>query len=178
MRLSIKEARFLQPDMMFQSIYEITPEFLRSQGVKAILFDIDNTIAPYEVITPTDSMKAYFKSLEEADFRMAFVSNNKKERVHIFNLELGYFYVHRAKKPFSSGVRACIRHLGLPKEQIVSVGDQLFTDCLAAHGAGLQFYMVAPVNKKESAFFKVKRFFEKPFVQAFKERIKKGHKNK
>lgn len=176
--LSFKNSRFLQPDMMFQSIYEITPEVLLSKGIQAVLFDIDNTIAPYNVPSPNDDMKAYFKSLENAGIRMAFVSNNNRERVHIFNLELGYFYVHSARKPFSNGVRACIRHLGLPKEKIVSVGDQLFTDCLAAHGAGLEFYMVAPVNKKESAFFKVKRFFERPFVQAFKDRIKKGQKSK
>lgn len=178
MKFSIKEARILQPDMMFQSIYEITPQLLKSQGVKAVLFDIDNTIAPYDVRIPTESMKEYFKSLEDAGIKMAFVSNNKKERVHIFNLDLGYFYVHSARKPFSTGIRACINHLGLPKEKIVSVGDQLFTDCLAAHGAGLQFYMVAPVSKKESVLFKVKRFFERPFVQAFKDRMKKDKKRK
>lgn len=176
MKLSFKESKFFQPDMMFQSIYEIKPDFLRAQGVKAVLFDIDNTIAPYEVITPTVEMKAYFKSLEEAGFRMAFVSNNRKERVHIFNLDLGYFYIHSARKPFSSGMRACIKHFGLPKEQIVCVGDQIFTDCLAAHGAGLVFYMVAPVNKKESKFFRIKRLFERPFIQAFKDRVKKRHK--
>lgn len=175
---SFMKIRFLQPDMMFQTIYEITPEVLKSVGVEAVLFDIDNTIAPYELAVPTDEMKAYFKSLEEAGLKMAFVSNNRKERVHIFNLELGYFTVHNAKKPFSSGVRACIRHLGIPKEKIVCVGDQIFTDCMAAHGAGLEFYMVAPVNKKESGFFKVKRFFERPFIQAFKERIRKGQKSK
>lgn len=178
MKLSIEKTRFLQPDMMFQTIYEITPEFLNEQGKKAILFDIDNTIAPYEVITPTKEMKVYFKNLEDNGFRMAFVSNNKKERVHIFNLDLGYFYVHSARKPFSTGVRACIKHLELPKEQIAYVGDQIFTDCLAAHGAGLEFYMVAPISKKETRFFKIKRFFERPFIKAFKERIKKGHKTK
>ena len=176
MKLSFKESKFFQPDMMFQSIYEITPGFLREQGVKAVLFDIDYTIAPYEIAEPTEEMKAYFRSLEKAGFRMAFVSNNRRERVHIFNLELGYFYIHSARKPFSSGVRACIKHFGLPKEQIVSVGDQIFTDCLAAHGAGLVFYMVAPVNKKESVFFKIKRLFERPFVQAFRARLRKRQK--
>lgn len=178
MKLSIKEIRFFQPDLMFSSIYEITPDFLKSQGVKAILFDIDNTIAPNDVKTPTEQMKNYFKTLEEAGFKMAFVSNNIKERVRIFNLDLGYFYVHNARKPFTTGIRACIKHLDLPKEYIVCVGDQIFTDCMAAHGAGLKFYMVAPVNKKESAFFRIKRFFERPFIKAFKERIKKGHKKK
>ncbi len=176
MRLFEKTSRFFQPDMMFPGIYEITPALLKEKGIKAIIFDIDNTIAPYEVATPTKEMIDYFKTLEDAGFRMAFVSNNKKERVHIFNLDLGYLYIHNAKKPFSSGVRACIRHFGLPKEEIVCVGDQIFTDCLAAHGAGLEFYMVSPVNKKESRFFKLKRFFERPFIKAFKERMKRGHK--
>ena len=174
---SIKKIRFFQPDMMFQTIYDITPEVLLNQGIKAVLFDIDNTIAPYDIAAPTNEMKAYFKSLEAAGLKMAFVSNNRRERVHIFNLDLGYFYVHNARKPFSNGVRACIRHLGIPKENIVCVGDQIFTDCMAAHGAGLEFYMVAPVNKKESRFFRIKRFFERPFIKAFKERIRKGQKS-
>jgi HAD superfamily phosphatase (TIGR01668 family) len=176
-KLLLRENRYFQPDMMFQTIYEITPEFLIERGIQAVLFDIDNTIAPNDVASPTEGMKNYFKTLEESGIRMAFVSNNRKERVHIFNLDLGYFYVYNARKPFSSGVRACIRHFNLPKEQIISVGDQIFTDCLAAHGAGLEFYMVAPVNKKESRFFRVKRFFERPFVQAFKERVLKDIKS-
>ncbi len=176
MKLFTRKSKFFQPDMMFRNIYDITPELLEEHGIKAVIFDIDNTIAPYEIASPTETMKSYFKTLEKAGVNMAFVSNNRKERVHIFNLDLGYFYIHSAKKPFSSGVRACIKHFGLPKEQVVCVGDQIFTDCLAAHGAGLEFFMVAPVNKKESAFFKVKRFLERPFIQAFRERVRRGHK--
>jgi predicted HAD superfamily phosphohydrolase YqeG len=53
--------------MMFQTIYEITPEFLKEHGIKAVLFDIDNTIAPYEVASPTEEMKSYFKTLENRE---------------------------------------------------------------------------------------------------------------
>ena len=45
------------------------------------------------------------------------------------------------------------------------MGDQIFTDCLAAHRAGIKFILVKPIQPKESFFFKVKRFCERPFVK-------------
>ena len=37
----------LTPDYMFEKFDDITPEFLTSLGIKALLIDIDNTLAPY-----------------------------------------------------------------------------------------------------------------------------------
>lgn len=156
---------FLRPDMAFTDIYAITPEALDGMGVKGIVFDIDNTIAPYEVERPTEQMYSFFKTLGDAGVKMAFVSNNKGNRVTTFNEGLGLFYVCKAGKPSPKGVRRCIEHFGLKEEEVLAVGDQIFTDCLAAHRAGIKFAMVKPVQKKESAFFRVKRFFERPFVR-------------
>ena len=151
--------------MAFTDIYAITPEALDGMGVKGIVFDIDNTIAPYEVERPTEQMYSFFKTLGDAGVKMAFVSNNKGNRVTTFNEGLGLFYVCKAGKPSPKGVRRCIEHFGLKEEEVLAVGDQIFTDCLAAHRAGIKFAMVKPVQKKESAFFRVKRFFERPFVR-------------
>ena len=96
---------------------------------------------------------------------MAFVSNNKGPRVALFNESLGLFYVCKAGKPSPKGVRKCIEHFGLAKEQVLAVGDQIFTDCLAAHRAGIRFAIVKPIQTSESGFFRFKRFFERPFVK-------------
>ena len=49
--------KFFRPDVAYNDIYLITPHVLAEMGVKGIVFDIDNTIAPYEIIRPTDAMK-------------------------------------------------------------------------------------------------------------------------
>ena len=128
--------RFFRPDMAFCDVYTITPEALNELGVKGVVFDIDNTIAPYEVERPTEKMKEYFASLREAGIKMAFVSNNQGTRVTTFNEGLGLFYVCKAGKPSPKGVRKCIAHFGLDKSEVMAVGDQIFTDCIAAHRAG------------------------------------------
>lgn len=155
----------LRPDMAFDNIYTITPEVLAELGVGGVVFDIDNTIAPYEVEIPTDRMREYFDSLSKAGIKMAFVSNNKGPRVMRFNEGLGLFYVCKAGKPSPKGVRKCIAHFGLGTGEVLAVGDQIFTDCLAAHRAGIRFAMVKPIQKQESAFFRLKRFMERPFVR-------------
>lgn len=151
--------------MAFCDVYTITPEALAELGVKGIVFDIDNTIAPYEVERPTEKMKAYFAELRDAGIKMAFVSNNQGNRVVTFNEGLGLFYVCKAGKPSPKGVRRCIEHFGLNNDEVIAVGDQIFTDCVAAHRAGIKFAMVKPIQPVESLFFRIKRFFERPFVR-------------
>ena len=159
---------FFKPEIAYYEVYSLTPERLRELGIKAVLFDIDNTIAPYEVPTPTQRMKDYFASLDEAGIKCAFVSNNKGERVELFNKELGLFNVCDAKKPFAKGMRICIEHFGFDKSEVIAVGDQIFTDCMAAHAAGIKFVLVKPINDVETLFFKLKRLGEKPFVKNLK----------
>lgn len=169
---------YFRPDMAYNDIYLITPEVLAEMGIKGVIFDIDNTIAPYEVIRPTKDMNNYFSALRDAGIKMAFVSNNKGDRVMTFNEGLGLFYVCKAGKPSPKGVCRCIEHFGLDKSRVIAVGDQIFTDCIAAHRAGIKFALVKPIKDKETLFFRVKRFFERPFVRNLKWKTLKDKKFK
>ena len=159
----MKKIRLFHPDEMVENIYALTPQALAGRGIRGVIFDIDNTVAPYEVETPTAQMEEYFSSLRDAGIQLAFVSNNRGDRVTVFNQSLGFFYVCKAGKPSPKGVRKCIAHFDLPKEQVLAV-------CLAAHRAGIRFVMVPPIQAAESRFFRFKRFLERPFVRAFKKR--------
>ena len=75
-----------------------------------------------------------------------------------------------AQKPSPRGVHRCIEAFGLPPEQVLFVGDQIFTDCLAAHRAGVDCYLVKPIKSKETFFFRLKRAFEKPFLSIYRRR--------
>ena len=41
-----------RPDMYKRSIYEIDYEQLHKKGIKCILFDLDNTLASLDEVTP------------------------------------------------------------------------------------------------------------------------------
>lgn len=156
------------PDILFENIYEITPEFLLSQKVNGVILDLDNTIAPYEIEQPTEQMTYWFFSMQSAGIRLAFVSNNHGDRVTRFNRTWGIPQYCNAKKPSPKGVRLALKQLGLSPEETVSLGDQIFTDCIAAHRAGIRFFLVPPIRDKKNLFFRAKRFLERPFVRPFR----------
>ena len=74
----------LTPDYMFDTYDCVTPEFLASIGIKALLIDIDNTLAPYEQDEPDGKIREWFDALSAADIKAALISNNHPPRVELF----------------------------------------------------------------------------------------------
>lgn len=160
----------LMPDYMFRTFDEITPAFLTSLGVKAILADIDNTLAPYEQPEPDQRIKGWIASLAEAGIGIAFVSNNDWERVNLFNATLGVPAYAKSGKPFKKNLIKAMNDLGGTLDTTVMLGDQLLTDALAGHNLGVKCLIVPPIRDKKNAFFRFKRWLEKPVVKKFKRR--------
>ena len=160
----------MMPDYMFRAFDEITPEFLASLGVKAILADIDNTLAPYEQPEPDERIQGWIASLAEAGIGIAFVSNNDWERVELFNRTLGVPAYAKSGKPFKKNLVKAMNDLGGTLETTVMLGDQLLTDALAGHNLGVKCLIVPPIRDKKNAFFRFKRWLEKPVVRKFKKR--------
>ena len=160
----------MMPDYMFRTFDEITPAFLRELGVKAILADIDNTLAPYEQPEPDQRIKGWITSLAEAGIGIAFVSNNDWERVNRFNATLGVPAYAKSGKPFRKNLIKAMNDLGGTLDTTVMLGDQLLTDALAGHNLGVKCLIVPPIRDKKNAFFRFKRWLEKPVVKKFKKR--------
>ena len=160
----------MMPDYMFRTFDEITPALLTSLGVKAILADIDNTLAPYEQPEPDQRIKGWIASLAEAGIGIAFVSNNNWERVNRFNATLGVPAYAKSGKPFKKNLVRAMNDLGGTLETTVMLGDQLLTDALAGHNLGVKCLIVPPIRDKKNAFFRFKRWLEKPVVKKFKRR--------
>ncbi len=158
----------LKPDYMFRTFDEITPTFLSGLGVRAILADIDNTLAPYEQPEPDERIRAWIASLAEAGISIAFVSNNDRERVELFNRTLGVPAYFKSGKPFKKNLIKAMEALGSTRETTVMLGDQLLTDALAGHNLGVRVLIVPPIKDKTSAFFRFKRWLEKPTIRRFK----------
>ena len=160
----------LMPDYMFRTFDEITPEFLTGLGIRAILEDIDNTLAPYEQPEPDERIKGWIASLAEAGIGIAFVSNNDWDRVELFNRTLGVPAYAKSGKPFKKNLIKAMNDLGGTLDTTVMLGDQLLTDALAGHNLGVKCLIVPPIRDKKNAFFRFKRWLEKPVVRKFKKR--------
>lgn len=162
--------KLLTPDFMFASYSEVTPEFLSSIGVRALICDIDNTLVTYDDARPTDALHRWFRDMESAGVKIAFVSNNHPERVGEFNRELGYVAFPDAKKPSGRFYALAAAELGVKRSDCAALGDQLLTDAAAAHRFGIPVIIVPPIKDKTSLFFRAKRLLEKPYIKKFRRR--------
>lgn len=158
----------LTPDAMFRSYREITPEYLRSLGVRAVLADIDNTLAPYEQPVPDGDIVAWVEGLRSAGIRLALISNNDRERVETFGRALGVPAYWKSGKPGVKNLRRAMAEVGTGPADTVVLGDQLLTDALAGRRLGLRVLIVPPIRDKTSLFFRFKRLCEKPIIRRFK----------
>jgi len=158
---------YLIPDYMFGTFVEVTPAFLQSIGVRALLIDIDNTLAPYEQPDPDERILDWFSELEKNGIRTALVSNNHAPRVERFNKSLGLIAYPDSGKPSRKTLERAMKELGVTHTETAMLGDQLLTDCFAGKHIGLRAIIVPPIKDKTNLFFRSKRFLERPFIRKY-----------
>ena len=157
----------LTPDYMFATFDQVTPAFLQSIGVRALLIDIDNTLAPYEQADPDQRILDWFAELKENGIDAALVSNNHAPRVERFNKPLGLLAYPDSGKPFRGTLERAMKELGVSHAETAMLGDQLLTDCFAGKHIGLRAIIVPPIRDKQNLFFRSKRFLERPFIRKY-----------
>lgn len=157
----------LMPDFTLNSFRELTPDIIKSLGASALISDIDNTLAPYEALDPPDEVRNWLRIMTEAGIKVSLVSNNHEKRVTRFAKDLPCRAYPMVGKPRTKHIKAAMREMGSTKDTTVFLGDQLLTDALAAHRAGMKCFIVPPIKDKKSLFFKFKRSIERPYMRKF-----------
>ncbi len=159
--------KILAPDILLPSYGDYTAEFLKGRGISFLICDIDNTLVTYDDPEPTDRVLNWLHVLEREGIKVAFVSNNDIERVERFNRDLGYIAYAKSGKPFADKLLAAIREAGAEREGTALLGDQLFTDVLAARNAHITAFAVPPINDKRTFFWRFKRRLERPIIKKY-----------
>ena len=163
-------ARWLLPDEVFPDFRKVTPELLRDRGIRFIFSDIDNTLATYDDPVPPPDVLAWCRAMEEAGIRVAFVSNNDRERVEGFNADLGCPAYWKAAKPLLRTLRRAMRETGASPGESLLLGDQLLTDAAAGKRAGMTVFVVPPIKDRTTLFWRIKRRIERPYMREFARR--------
>ena len=160
------------PTVMAEAVTQLTPEYLKAQGIRLLMLDFDNTIVPYTTGTPTAEMDAWLKAMLASEIQLCVVSNSHKDRVKVFCSGYGLSCITHAKKPFSKGIRQCLERYKLPPEACALAGDQIFTDTLGANGVGCASILVKAIHN-HNIWLKLRHVAELPFIfLARKRRIK------
>ena len=150
-----------KPDIEASSVYEVDFDRLFDEGIRGLIFDIDNTLVAHDAPCNEKSDELMSKLLNKG-FKIFILSNNDEDRVKLFIENIKIDYIHKAGKPSIKNYDAALEKMDLKKEETVAIGDQLFTDCLGAKNAGIKFIKVGIIDKKEPPHIKLKRILEKP----------------
>lgn len=152
------------PTRAYKSILSVTPEILHEMDVTALILDIDNTMTTHDNPTPIEGLFEWLDTMRENGIKMIIVSNNHVPRVTPFAELLGLDFIPEGAKPLTKGYKQAAEKLGVPKNRICTIGDQLFTDILGAKLFGIKSILVPPIEPEKTLFFKIKRAAEKPFL--------------
>lgn len=156
----------LYPDEHVHSAFDIDYGRLASLGYRGLIFDIDQTLVPHGYDS-TPEVDALFARIRDLGFKVAFLSNNDEERVRRFLRNIDAPFVCDAEKPDLDGFEKAVELLGLPKERIACVGDQLFTDVLGANIVGLYSIIVDFIPEPGETALGKRRAFERALLDLY-----------
>lgn len=157
------------PTKEVDSVYDINYEALYRQGYRGLIYDIDNTLTKHGA-PATEEVVELMKGLKQMGFGVCLLSNNKEERVKMFNEGIDVKYIHKAGKPAVAGYEKAMQLIGTNKKNTLFIGDQIFTDIYGANRAGLVTFLVKPIDKKEEIQIVLKRYLEKIVLHFYHKR--------
>ena len=153
--------KLFKPDLTLDKITDFDASKYKALGYKAILLDLDNTLAPYYVKSIDQKAIEVIESLKNTGFKVLVFSNNSPQRVGNYLKTTDYEYLCYALKPLPFGYLRAKKKLGVELKDCISMGDQLLTDVLGAKRMKVFSVYVKPLVDKDSWSTKINRFLER-----------------
>lgn len=162
------------PRLYADSANHVPYDELKAAGVRGLVFDIDNTLAPHDTPYPSAGAVALLTRLRGLGFGVCLVSNNSPARVAGFADGLGLPCVPRARKPLLSGIRKAMSLLGTDSAATALIGDQVFTDVWCGNRLGLYTVLVKPMSGRDEWTVRLKRGPERIVLKIYEKRVGKN----
>ena len=157
------------PNYMFENVEKIPFNLIHSERIKGIMFDMDNTLINGKY-THTKELKMWIKEMKKQGIKMCIFSNTTRiNKVKKVAKEFGMNYIYNGFKPFKFGFKKAEKLLQIDKENLVIIGDQLFTDIYGGNRYGIKTILVKPIEDKEIFLTKMKRPLERKIINKYKE---------
>ncbi|MCX7971141.1 MAG: YqeG family HAD IIIA-type phosphatase [Negativicutes bacterium] len=160
---------FLRPALRARRLSDVSVDRLWHMGIRGLIIDVDNTLVPWgkSVIPPAHLL--WLETWRGYGGKLAFLSNawHSSRRLPLpdnIARPLCPFTI-RAFKPLPFSAMNLQRLLGLQRQQIAIIGDQILTDVLCGKICGFYTIRVDPMSGREFFTTKLNRWLEK-FVLA------------
>ena len=129
------------------SIFDIDYDELQKQGISALFFDLDNTIIGYDQERLQKEHVELIKKLSKT-FKIMILSNTSYKRVSLALADVDVPFIWHATKPLKRGFKKALKKIGVSKEHVMMVGDQLMTDIFGSNRVGIKTILVKSVKRK------------------------------
>ena len=158
-----------KPKMYRKTIFDINYDKLKEDGIKCLVFDLDNTLGLISHKNCPDEAKKLVKKLKK-DFIVLISSNNTKKRLKPYLEELGIDGVSWSMKPSIKSLIKIKLKYKLKKKEMCMIGDQIVTDVLAGNRFRIKTILVDPLGEKDLKITGLNRKIEARIVKRYEKR--------
>jgi HAD superfamily phosphatase (TIGR01668 family) len=141
--------RKFYPDLVVDSPLDVGLTFFTDHLIDTIFIDADNTLlAPGEVCC-SDDLKNWICALKSHGIRVYLISNNTRRRIAMVLRDLDLEGLSFANKPLVYRIKGFMRKHNIDARHCCLIGDQLFTDILAAYRLNMTGILVKQISPRD-----------------------------
>jgi len=142
--------RLFRANEVAASVFDVDYGRLWSMGVRALLFDLDNTLGRRGSKSLGVDAFRLLDDLQARGFRVGILTNRKRGVANALATELAekYAVLEVARKPSRKGFASVLAQLGETSATAAMIGDRRLTDILGANRSGLYSIRVRGFRKR------------------------------
>ncbi len=134
------------PREHFRTLHDIPYDRLKLWGFEAIIFDYDNTLAPF-LHQVQDDVISLLENIIKMGFKVVIVTNAPYERTKKLRERLPQIKVFaKARKPGLKILKFAVDYTNVSASKTIFIGDLFFTDIIAGNRMGMYTIMVEPYS--------------------------------
>ena len=146
-----EQLRRVLPTLSVASIFDIPYQQMYRDGIRNLIFDMDNTIVTRLTNQPSWKVKRLFYHLTLDGFHILILSNNTRpSRVIQVASFLDVPAIFSAQKPFSWVYKKLRNQFFCQPSETMFIGDQWVTDIWGARLNGMKAVVVEPMGEELS----------------------------
>lgn len=165
------------PTYIYEKVENIPSKLMKDNDIKLILIDMDNTLIDNKHIY-NDKLKKWIKNIKDEGVLIYIFSNSPLgNTVKKIAAELDIKYEYNVSKPGIKRFKKICEELNMNKENILMIGDQIFTDVWGGNRFGIKTVLVTPIGEKEWIITKIKRPLERIVLKQYFKKKEEGKCN-
>ena len=163
--------RVFRPRVYYKSIFDVNYNLLKKKNIKAIIFDLDNTIMKVDEEIPSKEVIDLFEKLNK-DFKVFIASNNEEERVKKIGKVLNVHAFYKVSKPTKKIKKLLLHKYEVNMREVAIIGDQIVTDIFMGNRLHMYTVLIDPMANKDLRITYFNRWLERRILKII--RLKRG----